>query len=65
MARAQAVARALLRGRPVRTLAEVRAEIGPKLSRRGFSSGLIGRICREIVTQRATLGEFDTVGEPD
>lgn len=63
--RARAVARTLLLGRPVGSLSELRAAIGPRLSRRGFSSGLIGRLCRELVTQRAVVGEFDTVGEAD
>jgi regulatory protein len=63
--RARTVALSMLRGRRPGSLAEVRAQIGPKLSRRGFSSGLISRVCRELVTERASVGEFDTVGEPD
>jgi regulatory protein len=63
--RARTAALALLRGRRPGSLAELRAQIGPKLSRRGFSSGLISRICRELVTERAGFSEFDTVGEPD
>src|SRR6202007_1257084 len=44
--RALALGRHLLEGRPPENPEQLRAIVGPRLSRRGFSSGLVYRVCR-------------------
>lgn len=40
---------------------QLRAMVGPKLSRRGFSSGLVYRICRQLSDEWQAAGRFDRV----
>ena len=39
----------------------LRAIVGPRLSRRGFSSGLVYRICRQLSDEWQAAGRFDRV----
>ena len=39
--------------------------LGPRLSRRGFSSGLVYRVCRLLSEEWEAAGRFDSVAERD
>jgi regulatory protein len=41
------------------------AYLGPRLSRRGFSSGLVYRVCRLLSEDWEATGRFDSVAERD
>jgi regulatory protein len=69
--RARQLARAMIRAQPPRDREQLRATVGGRLGRRGFSAGVITRILRELAAEgaRAPLEEeglrFDTPLEPD
>ncbi len=43
----------------------LRAYLGPRLSRRGFSSGLVYRVCRLLSDEWEAAGRFDSAAERD
>ncbi len=63
--RAAALARQITRSKRPQTYHELLALVGPKLGRRGFSSGLIHRVCRELSAEWAAAPRFDTPSEHD
>ena len=63
--RATALARQIVRSRRPESFQELLAVVGPKLGRRGFSSGLIHRVCRELSAEWAAAPRFDTPSEHD
>lgn len=70
--RARALARAILRGKPQLPLEreQLRATVGGRLGRRGFSTATITRVLRELAAEGVgvSFGEgprFDTPSEPD
>ena len=63
--RAMTLARQLLEQRPPADPAQLRARVGPRLSRRGFDSRLIYRICQELSDEWGAADRFDTPRERD
>ncbi len=61
--RARALARHMIGSRRPASFQELLAMVAPKLSRRGFSSGIIHRVCRELSAEWATAARFDTGSE--
>ncbi len=59
------LARTMLDQRPPADAQELRARIGPRLSRRGFDGGLIYRICRQLAEEWQAAGRFDSPRERD
>ena len=43
----------------------LQAYVGPRLSRRGFDSGLVYRICRQLADEWEAAGRFDSPPERD
>lgn len=62
---AAALARQITRSRRPESFQQLLAMVGPKLGRRGFSSGLIHRVCRELSAEWAAAPRFDTPSEHD
>lgn len=60
--RALALARPLIEAPPANHR-QILLRIGPKLSRRGFSTGVIHRVARELFAEWAGAGRFDTSSE--
>jgi regulatory protein len=58
---ALALGRRLLESRRPADSEELRSIVGPRLSRRGFSSGLVYRICRLLSDEWEAAGRFDSV----
>ena len=68
--RARALARAIVRARPSRDRDQLRATVGGRLGRRGFSSAIIMRVLRELLAEGRSVSSrkgppFDTPSEPD
>ncbi|MEO6797655.1 MAG: regulatory protein RecX [Candidatus Dormibacter sp.] len=59
------LARTMLDQRPPADAQELRAKIGPRLRRRGFDSGLIYRVCRQLAEEWQAGGRFDSPRERD
>jgi regulatory protein len=59
--RALAFGRSLLARRPLADPEALLAYLGPRLSRRGFSSGLVYRICRLLADEWQAAGKFDSI----
>jgi regulatory protein len=59
--RALNLGRALLARRQPANPEEIRAIVGPRLSRRGFSSGLVYRTCLTLSDEWQAAGTFDRV----
>ena len=57
---ALALGRSLLANRPPADPQALAAYIGPRLSRRGFSSGLVYRVCRLLSDEWDASGRFDS-----
>ena len=53
--------RRLLTGRSPADAEALYAYIGPRLSRRGFSSGLVYRVCRVLADEWQAAGRFDSL----
>jgi regulatory protein len=64
-ARALALARQIVGSRRPTGYQELLGMVGPKLSRRGFSSGIIHRVRRELSAEWAAAPRFDTPSEHD
>jgi regulatory protein len=64
---ARVIARAILRLKPPADRAQLRATVGARLGRRGFSSGVISRVLRELAAELNPVRaeRFDTPSEPD
>lgn len=58
---ALALGRRLLAGRAPEDPEQLRAIVGPRLSRRGFSGGLVYRVCRQLSDEWQAAGRFDRV----
>lgn len=68
--RARALAADIVRRKPPADWQRLRASVGGRLGRRGFSAGVITRVLRELVSQEAgpagaEMVRFDTPLEPD
>jgi regulatory protein len=63
--RALEMGRAMLEQRHPADRQQLRTMIGPRLSRRGFDSGLIYRVCRQLTDEWQSSGRFDSVHERD
>ena len=63
--RALQLGRALLGERPLADRQALQAWIGPRLSRRGFDSGLIYRVCRQLADEWEASARFDSVKKRD
>ncbi|HEY8677084.1 MAG TPA: regulatory protein RecX [Candidatus Dormibacteraeota bacterium] len=63
--RALQLGRAMLEQRPPVDRQHLRAAIGPRLSRRGFDTGLIYRVCRQLTDEWQSSGRFDSVRARD
>jgi regulatory protein len=61
--RALSLARRIVGSRRPTGYQELLAMVGPKLSRRGFSSGIIHRVRRELSAEWAAAPRFDTPSE--
>ncbi len=59
--RALNLGRALLARKQPANPGELRAIVGPRLSRRGFSSGLVYRTCLTLSDEWYAAGAFDRV----
>jgi len=59
--RALSLGRALLARKQPATPEELRAIVGPRLSRRGFSNGLVYRTCLTLSDEWQAAGAFDRV----
>jgi len=64
-ARALELGRGILRKRPPADRKAVEALVGPRLSRRGFDSGLIYRVCRQLADEWQATHRFDSPSERD
>lgn len=62
---ALALGRRLLESRRPADSEELRSIVGPRLGRRGFNSGLVYRICRQLSHEWEAAGRFDRVKERD
>ena len=59
-ARAQEFGRSLLTRKELADPEALLAYVGPRLSRRGFSSGLVYRVCRLLADEWQAAGRFDS-----
>jgi regulatory protein len=64
-AQALELGRVMLRQRPPADRRAIQATVGPRLSRRGFDSGLIYRVCRQLTDEWKAAGGFDSPSERD
>ena len=64
-AEALALGKSLLARRRLADAQALVAYLGPRLSRRGFSSGLVYRVCRLLSDEWEAAGWFDSVAERD
>ena len=64
-ARALELGRSMLRQRPPADRRALQALVGPRLSRRGFDSGLVYRICGQLADEWQAGGWFDSPPERD
>ena len=62
---ALALGKGLLAHRRLADAQALRAYLGPRLSRRGFSSGLVYRVCRLLSDEWEAAGRFDSAAERD
>jgi regulatory protein len=62
---ALALGKSLLAHRQLVDAQALTAYLGPRLSRRGFSSGLVYRVCRLLSDEWEAAGRFDSVAERD
>ncbi|HEV2012406.1 MAG TPA: RecX family transcriptional regulator [Candidatus Dormibacteraeota bacterium] len=62
---ARTLGRTLLAHRRPADAQALSAYIGPRLSRRGFSSGLVYRVCRLLSDEWEAAGRFDSAAERD
>ena len=62
---ALALGKSLLAQRRLAGAPALTAYLGPRLSRRGFSSGLVYRVCRLLSDEWEAAGRFDSVAERD
>jgi len=62
---ALALGRSLLAGRRLTDAQALVAYVGPRLGRRGFSSGLVYRVCRLLSDEWEAGGRFDSPHERD
>jgi regulatory protein len=59
-AQALELGRSMLRRRPPSDAHALQALVGPRLSRRGFDSGLVYRVCRQLADEFRAGGRFDS-----
>jgi hypothetical protein len=59
-AQALELGRSMLRRRPPSDAHALQALVGPRLSRRGFDSGLVYRVCRQLADEFRAGGGFDS-----
>jgi len=64
-AQALELGRSMLLRRPPSDLKALQALVGPRLSRRGFDSGLIYRVCRQLADDWQASRRFDSPSERD
>jgi len=62
---ALALGRSLLQGRQLADAQALVSYLGPRLGRRGFSSGLVYRVCRRLSEEWEAGGRFDSPLERD
>jgi regulatory protein len=62
---ALAFGRSLIARKPPTDAQALRAYLGPRLSRRGFSSGLVYQVCRRLSDEWQAAGRFDSPSERD
>jgi regulatory protein len=62
---ALALGKSLLAHRRLADAQALTSYLGPRLSRRGFSSGLVYRVCRLLGEEWEAAGRFDSVAERD
>jgi regulatory protein len=62
---ALALGRSLVANRRLADAQALAAYIGPRLSRRGFSSGLVYRVCRLLSDEWEASGRFDSLQKRD
>jgi regulatory protein len=63
--RALQLGRVMLAERPLADRQALQAWVGPRLSRRGFDSGLIYRVCRQLGDEWEASDRFDSVKKRD
>ncbi len=61
LSHAMALGRSLLAHRTPTDRQALQAWVGPRLSRRGFDSGLVYRICRQLADEWEAAGRFDSI----
>jgi regulatory protein len=64
-AQALELGRNMLLRRPPSDPKALQALVGPRLSRRGFDSGLVYRVCRQLADEWQAGGRFDSPSERD
>lgn len=64
-ARALELGRSMLRQRPPSDRKALQALVGPRLSRRGFDTGLVYRVCGQLADEWQAAGRFDSPSERD
>jgi len=64
-AEALALGKSLLAHRQLVDARALIAYLGPRLSRRGFSSGLVYRVCRLLTDEWEAASRFDSIAERD